>query len=140
MAARSTKAHLHHVSTPPEPQMLTLRRIQILEMTMKTLLSTIALVTMLATPALAQSWDPDVGSGNIAPPPYGETESGASIYQNNGFNARAEAPRAMHRDRSHMKAQPKASKSVYFDGQKVGADPDVNVRAELRRDNEETEF
>jgi hypothetical protein len=39
-----------------------------------------------------------------------------------------------------MSAQPKASKSVYFDGQKVGADPDVSVRAELQRDNEETEL
>jgi len=105
---------------------------------MKKLLATVALVTVLATPALAQAWDPDVGSGNIAPPPYGETENGASIYQNDGFNARAEAPRAMHR--SHVKAHAKASKSVYFDGQKVGADPDVNVRAELRRDNQETEF
>lgn len=108
---------------------------------MKKLLTTVALVTMLATPALAQSWDPDVGSGNIAPPPYGETETGASIYQNDGFNARAEAPRHVTRShRSHMSAQPKASKSVYFDGQKVGADPDRNVRAELQRDNEETEF
>src|SRR5262249_54790445 len=109
-------------------------------MIMKKLLATVALVTVLATPALAQAWDPDVGSGNIAPPPYGETENGASIYQNDGgyqndgFNARAEAPRAMHRHRSHMSVHQKASKSVYFDGQKVGADPDRNVRAELRRD------
>jgi hypothetical protein len=109
-------------------------------MIMKTLLSTVALVAVLATPALAQSWDPDVGSGNIAPAPYGETLNGSSIYQNEGFNARAEAPRAMHRHRSHMSARPTASKSVYFDDQKVGADPDVNVRAELQRDNEETEF
>ncbi|HEY2184364.1 MAG TPA: hypothetical protein VGH39_05170 [Xanthobacteraceae bacterium] len=30
---------------------------------------------MIASPALAQSYDPDIGSGNIAPPashPYGE--------------------------------------------------------------------
>jgi hypothetical protein len=113
-----------------------------METDMKMLLSTIALVTVLATPALAQAWDPDVGSGNIAPAPYGENLNGSSIYQNDGFNARAQAPRrATHRHhRSHMSAQPKASKSVYFDGQKVGADPDVSVRAELQRDNEETEF
>ena len=107
---------------------------------MKKLLTTVALITVLATPALAQAWDPDVGSGNIAPPPYGENLNGSSIYQNDGFNARAEAPRAMHRHRSHVSTHAKASKSVYFDGQKVGADPDRNVRAELRRDNVETEF
>ena len=107
---------------------------------MKKLISTVALVTVLATPAFAQAWDPDVGSGNIAPPPYGETLNGASIYQNDGMNARAEAPRRAVRAHHAGKTSAKASKSVYFDGQKVGADPDISVRAELRRDNEETEF
>ena len=56
-----------------------------------------------STPALAQAWDPDVGSGNIAPAPYGQNPNGSSIYQHDGsgtyrhngrgFNARAEAPR-----------------------------------------------
>jgi hypothetical protein len=52
-------------------------------------------VTVGSTPALAQSWDPDVGSGNTAPAPYGETASGASIYQNDGraSNAFAQASR-----------------------------------------------
>jgi hypothetical protein len=113
---------------------------------MKKLFATVALVTVLATPALAQSWDPDVGSGNIAPAPYGESQNGSSVYQNEGFNARAEAPRHMGRVHHAAKAKTlsktsmKASDSVYFDGQKVGADPDINVRAELQRDNEETEF
>lgn len=108
---------------------------------MKKLFSTIALVTVLATPALAQSWDPDVGSGNIAAAPYGENLNGSSIYQNDGFNARAEAPRHMVRHHAaKAKTSMKATDSVYFDGQKVGADPDINVRAELQRDNQETEF
>ena len=64
---------------------------------MKKLLLTIGIVTVMATPALAQSWDPDVGSGNIAPAPYGEYANGASIYQHRGFNARAEAPRRVFR-------------------------------------------
>ena len=105
---------------------------------MKKLLSTIALVTVIATPALAQSWDPDVGSGNIAPAPYGENLNGSSVYQNDGFNAQAEAPRQMRR--AHHAAKTKVSDSVYFDGQKVGADPDINVQSELQRDNKETEF
>jgi hypothetical protein len=54
-------------------------------------------VAVGSTSALAQSWDPDVGSGNIAPAPYGETANGASIYQNDGgaSNAFAQAPRRM---------------------------------------------
>jgi hypothetical protein len=109
---------------------------------MKKLFATVALVTVLATPALAQSWDPDVGSGNIAPAPYGESQNGSSVYQNEGFNARAEAPRRVLRSHHAAKAKTsmKASDSVYFDGQNVGTDPDINVRAELQRDNEETEF
>ena len=59
---------------------------------MKKLLVIAALAASIATPALAQSWDPDVGSGNIAPPPYGENENGSSIYQGGGYSARAEAP------------------------------------------------
>jgi opacity protein-like surface antigen len=66
----------------------------IMEMKMKKILVIAVLAASLASPALAQSWDPDVGSGNIAPPPYGLNENGSSIYQNDyGYSARAEAPR-----------------------------------------------
>jgi opacity protein-like surface antigen len=66
-----------------------------MEMKMKKLFAIVALATSLASPALAQAWDPDVGSGNIAPPPYGENENGSSIYQRDdgGYSARAQAPR-----------------------------------------------
>jgi opacity protein-like surface antigen len=77
-----------------------------MEMKMKKVLAIVALTASLASPALAQSWDPDVGSGNIAPPPYGEYENGASIYQggHRGFSARAEAPRHFaHHRRVHVK-------------------------------------
>jgi opacity protein-like surface antigen len=77
-----------------------------MEMKMKKILVIAALAASLASPALAQSWDPDVGSGNIAPPPYGQNENGSSIYQggHRGYSARAEAPRhfAAHR-RVHAK-------------------------------------
>jgi hypothetical protein len=68
---------------------------QVMEMKMKKVLVIVALAASLASPALAQSWDPDVGSGNIAPPPYGLNENGSSIYQRDdgGYSARAEAPR-----------------------------------------------
>jgi len=62
---------------------------------MRKFLAVVALTTSLASPALAQAWDPNIGSGNIAPPPYGQNENGSSIYQGSdrGFSARAEAPR-----------------------------------------------
>ena len=34
---------------------------------MKTLLAIVALATVVASPAMAQSYDPSIGSGNIAP-------------------------------------------------------------------------
>ena len=93
-----------------------------------------------STPALAQSWDPDVGSGNIAPAPYGETVSGSSIYQHDGrgLNAYAQATPRHMAPRRGVKLN--RSNEVIDDNQVVGADPDVNVRSELLRDNKETEF
>ena len=61
---------------------------------MKKVIAIVALAASLASPALAQSWTPGVGSGNIAPPPYGLRENGSSIYQDayGGYSARAQAP------------------------------------------------
>jgi hypothetical protein len=43
-----------------------------MEIDMKKLLAAIALAALVvASPAFAQSYDPDLGSGNIAPPPPG---------------------------------------------------------------------
>jgi opacity protein-like surface antigen len=80
-----------------------------MEMKMKKLLAIAAIASSLASPAIAQAWDPDVGSGNITPPPYGLRDSGSSIYQGGGYggySARAQAPRhsASHL-RMHVKKQ-----------------------------------
>jgi hypothetical protein len=113
---------------------------QRMEMNMNRFLTAMAFaIAVGSTPALAQSWDPDVGSGNIAPPPYGETDSGASIYQHDGrgFNAHAQAtPRHTARHAAKLNR----SNVVTDDNQVVGADPDISVRSELMRDNKETEF
>ena len=103
-------------------------------------LAAMAIATVIGSPALAQSWDPDVGSGNIAPAPYGETDTGASIYEHDGrgFDAHAEAPRRSAKVYHSNKSR--ASNQVLDDNQVVGADPDINVRSELMRDNKETEF
>ena len=89
---------------------------------MKKLLMTASLLAALASPALAQSYNPDIGSGNLVPPPggvYGEPWSAA------GSRMPGYAARAM--------AQPE-SEAVVVQGQVVGQDPDPNVRLMLRRD------
>ena len=44
---------------------------------MKKLIAAAAVATALASPAFAQSYDPDVGSGNIAPPLNAHAPRGA---------------------------------------------------------------
>jgi hypothetical protein len=51
----------------------------------KTVLATAALAVVIATPAFAQSYDPDLGSGNIVPY-YGQTNP------NHGRTVRRAAP------------------------------------------------
>ena len=46
---------------------------------MKSVLTTVAVLIFIATPALAQSFDPDVGTGNIASPPV-TNQGGAKAY------------------------------------------------------------
>jgi len=62
---------------------------------MRKLLAIAATAASLASSAMAQSWDPHVGSGNIASPPHGLRDNGSSIYQGgyDGYSARAQAPR-----------------------------------------------
>jgi hypothetical protein len=86
---------------------LTGRKYHFMEMKMKKFLAIVALATSLASPALAQAWDPNIGSGNIAPPPYGQNENGSSIYQRDdgGYSARAQAPRHVVRRHRTMQQQ-----------------------------------
>src|SRR5882757_1511817 len=103
-----------------------------MEIKMNRFLAAMALTIAIgSTPVLAQSWDPEVGSGNIAPAPYGETSTGASVYEHGGrgFDARAEAPRRSAK--AYRSNESRASNQVIYDNQVVGADPDVNVRSEL---------
>jgi hypothetical protein len=107
-----------------------------MEMDMNRFLAAMAIATLVGSPALAQSWDPDVGSGNIAPAPYGETDTGASIYQHDGagFDARAEAPR--HRAKS-SRAKLEKSDVVIDEAGNVEQDPDLNIRSQLLREDNE---
>jgi opacity protein-like surface antigen len=42
---------------------------------MKSLLAAVVLATLVASPALAQSYDPDIGTGNLDAAPYASNES-----------------------------------------------------------------
>jgi hypothetical protein len=71
---------------------------------MKSLFAVVALATVVASPALAQSYDPSVGSGNLnsmpyqaAPPAQGSTpyDARAQIQQlGNAHHAPVQAPRS----------------------------------------------
>jgi hypothetical protein len=95
---------------------------------MKRLLTTMAVLTVIATPALAQSYDPDVGSGNIAPS-YGQTAR-----RSVNHDARSAFARVL--------AGATVSPNAVYDeqGNLVGADPDPNIRFQLHREAEEGEW
>jgi hypothetical protein len=103
-----------------------------MEMEMNKFIAAVALATLVATPALAQSYDPDLGTGNIAPAPY------AAAQTTDGFQAMAQAPRhyAPARESSALKSDVVRDSQ----GNVVGADPDINIRSELQRDNRDTEW
>lgn len=99
----------------------------------KTLILGVALATLTVAPALAQSFNPNLGTGNIVPATtnwqdqaiasdaaHSYMPSQATLDRLRGIRAQA-MPTAAH-DR------------VYVSGHYVGADPDPNVRLELRRD------
>lgn len=94
---------------------------------MKKLLLSAAVAAVLATPAFAQSYDPDFGTGNVNPPVASEQgQFGGSSY--------AYAPRTTRS--MHARRTMRGPHAVYsYDGQYRGWDPDPNVRLELRRDD-----
>ena len=91
---------------------------------MKKVLAVLAITTAIATPALAQSYDPDVGTGNITPSSWTDTSTA-------GFNAMAQAPRA------HREQATKGSDSVVDEAGNVEQDPDPAIRSQLERENPE---
>jgi len=102
----------------------------------KMLLAAAALV--LATPAFAQSYDPSVGSGNIAH----AQAARPNLYMQVAPQAYDQGAFAQVRPGSRVRAPRGAVTpfTVYDDyGHVIGADPDPNVRLQLRRDSETIE-
>jgi hypothetical protein len=93
---------------------------------MKKLIIAASFATLLASPAFAQSYDPNVGSGNVIPPASG-------FASNPGYGAFAYAQPRSERLRG-LHAQAMAPDAVDEDGHTIGQDPDPNVRLQLRRD------
>ena len=89
-------------------------------------LAAMAIATALGSPALAQSYDPDLGTGNVAPPPVAYTDTAS------GANAFAQAPRA---EAKHYRSELKQSDAVVDENGNVEADPDINIRSQLQRED-----
>jgi hypothetical protein len=136
-----------------------------METTMKKMLL-VAAALVLATPALAQSYTPEVGSGNIGNTQAYRQPAPSSVYQGaegafaqvpaarklrspNGFS-RAPAAWRLYQGGKGSYAQVPAGPSLrspngfsaatvpVYDGygQLIGADPDANVRLQLRKDHD----
>lgn len=96
-----------------------------------------ALITVLASPAFAQSYNAGYGSGNVIDQPAlehgGSTASGSEAFA-------AAPPRVSARHarntRHEQTVSPNDPYTVYDEsGDYAGRDPDPNIRFELHRDN-----
>lgn len=112
---------------------------------MKKLIIGVAFAAMLASPAFAQSYSHDFGTGNTIDVPALEhggssTVLGALDHTFAYQPSQARAHRAMsaraRMDRSGLRANAMAGDpdAVYESNQYIGRDPDPNVRLDLRRD------
>jgi opacity protein-like surface antigen len=67
---------------------------------MKKFLTVVGLLTVIATPAFAQSYDPDLGTGNVINEPALEQQAGRA----DAMSAFAQAPVENTRSNTHSKA------------------------------------
>jgi hypothetical protein len=97
-----------------------------MKMNINRFLAAMAIATAISSPALAQSYDPDLGTGNVAPAPvaYADTTAGA--------NAFAQAPRPVAK---HTQSELNQSNVVTDEAGNVEADPDINIRSQLQRED-----
>jgi hypothetical protein len=94
----------------------------------------IAAILAIASPAFAQSYDPEVGSGNLA----GASSAQPSTYLGGeGAYARVVPGGTRHRAAAVVRSVP----NVVYDqsGHAVGTDPDPNIRLQLQREGDSIE-
>jgi opacity protein-like surface antigen len=99
---------------------------------MKKVMMAAGVVALLASPALAQSYNPTYGSGNAVPAPSAWTDTG-DVTGSVGALAYSTA-RARAQSLRGIRAQAAPSAGTYLDGRDVGTDPDANIRFQLLRD------
>jgi hypothetical protein len=91
----------------------------------------VAAALVMASPAFAQSYDPDVGSGNIAP-----AQAATTVFPG-AAGAYARVP-STSRGRAVIAPATTAVHDEY--GHVIGADPDANIRLQLRRGADSIEW
>jgi hypothetical protein len=92
----------------------------------------VAAALVMASPAFAQSYNPDIGSGNIAPDPAAPT-----VFQR-AEGAYARVVPGTSRGRAVIAPTTTAVHDEY--GRVIGADPDPNIRLQLRRGADSIEW
>ena len=105
-----------------------------------------ALGVVIASPAFAQSYDPDLGSGNVggAPTtssgPYRGAEGAYRAAPGGYRGAEGAYARVPNGAAGHGAARVQTPNAAYDnEGQVIGADPDPNVRLQLKRDHDAIE-
>jgi hypothetical protein len=103
---------------------------------MKTMLLAAAAL-FIAAPAFAQSYDPDLGSGNVAPAQAAPVYQGAHGAYQGAQGAYARGPTGTRVPGARIPGASQAPNAVYDEHNKlIGADPDPNVRLQLQKDND----
>jgi hypothetical protein len=104
------------------------------ETTMKKLITAAMLATVLTSPAFAQSYDPDIGSGNIAP----NYSAGPGYNPDHAAFDRAHGRAVPHR--ADVDAFARVNDGVVMPDGAVARDPDPNIQFQLNREAEEGEW
>jgi hypothetical protein len=106
---------------------------------MKKMILAAVLATMAGTPAFAQAYNSGYGTGNIAPNVTPANPDGVFRYPAQ-HGDRAATPRSAHvayTRRGHEAYAQDVTGSVEPREFYKGTDPDLNIRAELRREEQE---
>jgi hypothetical protein len=106
---------------------------------MKKMILAAVLATVAGAPAFAQSYNPGYGTGNIAPNVTQANPDGVFRYpvQHSGRVATTHSARAAYTRRGHEAFAQDVTGSVEPREFYKGTDPDLNIRAELRREEQE---
>jgi len=104
---------------------------------MKMLIAAAAFATLVASPAFAQSYDSDLGTGNIAPYPTKQAlvaQDGSNAYAQS-FRRTMRGPHKATRKAHRHIGTSNAWDAYNFQGSTDATDPDPNIRFQLNRES-----